>query len=86
MTAVGKWCPRCGAEYIEGWGDCSNCGVPLVDKGVPCGDAAVDQARIEMKAREVSIGFDLASGDASAEMLTCDLTPGYVTFNAEYEL
>lgn len=28
---MGKWCPRCGAEYIEGWGDCSNCGVPLVD-------------------------------------------------------
>lgn len=28
---MGKWCPRCGAEYVEGWGDCSNCGVPLVD-------------------------------------------------------
>ena len=28
---MGKWCPRCGAEYIEGWGDCSNCGVALVD-------------------------------------------------------
>ncbi|HYZ92263.1 MAG TPA: zinc ribbon domain-containing protein [Actinomycetota bacterium] len=29
---MGKWCPRCGAEYIEGWGECSNCGVPLVDE------------------------------------------------------
>lgn len=28
---MGKWCPQCGAEYVEGWGDCSNCGVPLVD-------------------------------------------------------
>lgn len=28
---MGKWCPRCGAEYIEGWGKCSNCGVELVD-------------------------------------------------------
>ncbi len=28
---MGKWCPRCGAEYVEGWGDCSNCGVALVD-------------------------------------------------------
>lgn len=25
------WCPRCGAEYVEGWGTCSNCGVELVD-------------------------------------------------------
>lgn len=29
---MGKWCPRCGAEYIEGWGACSNCGVDLVDE------------------------------------------------------
>lgn len=28
---MGKWCPRCGAEYVDGWGDCSNCGVGLVD-------------------------------------------------------
>lgn len=29
---MGKWCPRCGAEYIEGWGACSICGVDLVDE------------------------------------------------------
>lgn len=28
---MGKWCPRCGAEYIEGWGTCSTCHVELVD-------------------------------------------------------
>jgi hypothetical protein len=28
---MGKWCPRCGAEYVEGWGTCSQCGVPLGD-------------------------------------------------------
>jgi hypothetical protein len=28
---VGKWCPNCGAEYVEGWGTCSDCGVELVD-------------------------------------------------------
>jgi hypothetical protein len=25
------WCPHCGAEYVEGWGTCSTCGVLLVD-------------------------------------------------------
>ena len=25
------WCPHCGAEYVEGWGTCSTCGVVLVD-------------------------------------------------------
>lgn len=24
------WCPNCGAEYVEGWGTCSDCGVELV--------------------------------------------------------
>ena len=24
------WCPHCGAEYVEGWGTCSTCGVALV--------------------------------------------------------
>jgi hypothetical protein len=26
----GRWCPRCGAEYVEGWGTCSTCDVELV--------------------------------------------------------
>jgi len=25
------WCPECGAEYREGFGTCSECGVALVD-------------------------------------------------------
>jgi hypothetical protein len=31
MSEMSIWCPRCGAEYIEGWGTCSECGVELVD-------------------------------------------------------
>lgn len=27
-----RWCPRCGAEYVAGWGTCSTCGVPLVSE------------------------------------------------------
>jgi hypothetical protein len=34
------WCPHCGAEYVEGWGTCSTCGVKLVSE--PPAQAAVD--------------------------------------------
>jgi glutamate N-acetyltransferase / amino-acid N-acetyltransferase len=42
------------------------------------------QARIAMDKPQVAIGVDLGTGDASATVLTCDLTPEYVRFNAEY--
>lgn len=29
---MAQWCPRCGAEYVEGWGACSTCDVELVDE------------------------------------------------------
>ncbi len=32
----------------------------------------------------VELGADVGSGDAAATVLTCDLTPEYVRFNAEY--
>jgi glutamate N-acetyltransferase / amino-acid N-acetyltransferase len=37
-----------------------------------------------MQRDEVEIDIDLAAGEARATMLTCDLTPEYVRFNAEY--
>lgn len=27
---MGRWCPNCHAEYVEGWETCSTCGVALV--------------------------------------------------------
>jgi glutamate N-acetyltransferase / amino-acid N-acetyltransferase len=42
------------------------------------------QASAAMARDEVEIGIDLASGQARATVLTCDLTPEYVRFNAEY--
>jgi glutamate N-acetyltransferase / amino-acid N-acetyltransferase len=42
------------------------------------------QAAAAMRRPEVEIGVDLASGRAEATVLTCDLTPEYVRFNAEY--
>jgi glutamate N-acetyltransferase / amino-acid N-acetyltransferase len=42
------------------------------------------QARNAMDRPQVAIDVDLGSGGASATVLTCDLTPEYVRFNAEY--
>ncbi len=42
------------------------------------------QAAAAMARPLVEIGVDVGSGDARATMLTCDLTPEYVRFNAEY--
>ncbi len=42
------------------------------------------QAAAAMDRPVVEIVADVSSGDARATMLTCDLTPEYVRFNAEY--
>jgi glutamate N-acetyltransferase / amino-acid N-acetyltransferase len=42
------------------------------------------QAAAAMDRPLVELGVDVGSGEARATMLTCDLTPEYVRFNAEY--
>jgi glutamate N-acetyltransferase/amino-acid N-acetyltransferase len=42
------------------------------------------QAAAAMARPEVTIQIDVGSGRAEATVLTCDLTPEYVRFNAEY--
>jgi len=41
-------------------------------------------AAAQMRRDEVTIDVDLGAGRGSATVLTCDLTPEYVRFNAEY--
>lgn len=62
------------------------CGIRLLDASGPASPAEVERARAALHRPEVSIRCHLASGKGSAQMLTTDLTPRYVTFNAEYEL
>lgn len=60
-------------------------GALLFDRGRPTGDRAVEEAHTGLLAHEVEISCDLGVGDASAVMLTTDLSPGYVEVNAQYE-
>jgi hypothetical protein len=33
-----RWCPRCGAEYREGFTECADCGVALVSTPPPASE------------------------------------------------
>lgn len=59
-------------------------GITAWDQGQP---QAFDlqKARALLQPREVLVEMSLGVGDAEAMIWTCDLTPGYVTYNAEYE-
>ena len=61
----------------------SMCGVPLSHAGAETGRR--DEAAVRLKeGGEVVIGLELGLGTGEFEFLTCDLTPEYVTFNADY--
>ncbi len=60
---------------------CAGTTVCRAGVAVPFDRAAVAEA---MMADAVSIDISVGSGDGVATVLTCDLTPEYVRFNAEY--
>ncbi len=61
----------------------SLCGTPIYGEGtgIPFDADVLSEA---MKASEIDIDVDLASGTASSQIFTCDLTYEYVRLNAEY--
>jgi glutamate N-acetyltransferase / amino-acid N-acetyltransferase len=59
------------------------CGVELSVGGRETGRRD-EAAALMRQGGEVSITLDLGLGDSSFEYLTCDLTPEYVKFNADY--
>jgi glutamate N-acetyltransferase / amino-acid N-acetyltransferase len=48
------------------------------------GAAAADRSQVDLRPRDVTITIDLAAGDASATILTTDLTAEYVHENSAY--
>lgn len=60
------------------------CGIPVFADGqVQPFDLAEGRRRMEQK--DIEILIDLKRGDEELTFWTCDLTPGYVTYNAEYD-
>ena len=58
-------------------------GIVVYADGGPV-DADVSALEQVMQQREVVIGVDLAAGNASTEILGCDLSREYITINADY--
>jgi glutamate N-acetyltransferase / amino-acid N-acetyltransferase len=81
VAAVG----RSGAQVDMRAMSVSICGIELFGRDRPAPPEKVAQARVAMRQPEVTIECALAAGEAEAQILTTDLTPEYVTFNAEYE-
>ncbi|MDE2705960.1 MAG: bifunctional ornithine acetyltransferase/N-acetylglutamate synthase, partial [Gemmatimonadota bacterium] len=61
----------------------SRCGTDIYGNGAGL-DFDEDRLSAAMQAEEMAIGIDLAMGQATAEIFTCDLTYEYVRLNAEY--
>jgi glutamate N-acetyltransferase/amino-acid N-acetyltransferase len=61
----------------------SMCGVELSHAGRETGKREEASARMR-EGGDVVVGLQLGLGSGSFEFLTCDLTPEYVKFNAEY--
>jgi glutamate N-acetyltransferase/amino-acid N-acetyltransferase len=60
-------------------------GVEFLRRGVPVGGAgALRRAERAMKKKRVAIEISLGAGRGRADVLTTDLTYGYVRINAEY--
>ncbi len=60
------------------------CGITVFANG-QVQDFDLQDGRAKMAAKQVEIEIDLARGDEDLTLWTCDLTPEYVHFNAEYD-
>ncbi len=80
VMAVGKSGAALDAGRMEIWlGRC------LVAKnGMAAPEYSEEQAAAYMKEPEIDITVALGAGDACARVMTCDLTHGYISINADY--
>jgi glutamate N-acetyltransferase/amino-acid N-acetyltransferase len=59
-------------------------GIRAWDRGAPV-EVDLKAARAALRTRDILVELDLGQGEGEATVWTCDLTPQYVEFNAEYE-
>ena len=72
-----------GVEFNPERARVSLCGTGIYGNGAGL-DFDGDKLSAAMQAEEIAIDIDLAMGQATAEIFTCDLTYEYVRLNAEY--
>lgn len=80
LAAVGN----SGARFVPEAVDCFLGPVAVVRRGRWCGPRAEARATAHLRREEVLVRVHLHAGRASARVLTCDLTEGYIRENAAY--
>lgn len=65
------WCPKCRAEYREGFTECNTCGVPLVDE-LPREEPDAQPAFVLPDGMEKPVAVYTAKNRLEAEMV-CDM-------------
>jgi len=60
------------------------CGETVFRRGRPVESANLAKISRRMRAKHVPVIIDLRAGRSADRVLTCDLTKGYITINAEY--
>jgi hypothetical protein len=58
-----KWCPKCGAEYRDGFSECADCGVALID------EAPAPEAKADHHHREPHVDGPFSPDDDTVELL-----------------
>ncbi len=65
------WCPKCRAEYRDGFTQCSTCGVPLVDE-LPAEQPEAEPQAAQPEGMEKPVAVYLAQNRMEAEMV-CEM-------------
>ncbi len=72
-----------GVSFDPGKVSLTVCDIPLFKNGMPV-PAAAARAQKALRAKDIRIELDIAQGDRSARVWTCDLSRKYVDINASY--
>ncbi len=80
MAALGRSNIRMEEEDVHMWID----EIQIVKQGLAVGDDAEKQASKCMAQKEFSVTIDLRQGKHEDQVVTCDLTPEYISINSDY--
>jgi glutamate N-acetyltransferase/amino-acid N-acetyltransferase len=80
MAALGRSNISMHEEDVHIWVE----GIQIVKKGLAVGGDVEKQASKCMAQKEFSVTIDLRQGEHEDQVVTCDLTPEYISINSDY--
>ncbi len=80
MAALGRSNISMREEDVHIWVD----EIQIVKGGLAVGDDVEKQASKSMAQKEFSVTIDLRQGEHEDQVVTCDLTPEYISINSDY--